>query len=94
MCFSLIRASIFFARSPVHLNRLQQLYLLNRKAPLTRHVKANVQGHLCKALLYALEGGKKDVTGCCEFLPFATTGEYRKLNIDCLKIRERRQNDL
>ncbi|KAI5481207.1 hypothetical protein MNV49_005642 [Pseudohyphozyma bogoriensis] len=61
---SVYLASIFFARSPTHLNRLQQVYLLQRRAPLTRHVKLSVSGHLQKAFLFALEGGKKDITGC------------------------------
>ena len=33
---------------------------------MTRDVKKGVSGHLRAALLYALEGGKKDTNGCCE----------------------------
>ncbi|KAL8290063.1 hypothetical protein RQP46_003002 [Phenoliferia psychrophenolica] len=57
-------ATIIFGRSPVHLNRLQQVYLQHRRSPMTRDVKKGVSGHLRNAFLYALEGGKKDVNGC------------------------------
>ncbi|KAK4700709.1 hypothetical protein P7C70_g5531, partial [Phenoliferia sp. Uapishka_3] len=57
-------ARIVFCRSPVHLNRLQQVYLHTRRTSLTHDVKRGVSGHLQKALLYALEGGKRDTNGC------------------------------
>ncbi|KAL8278285.1 hypothetical protein RQP46_009317 [Phenoliferia psychrophenolica] len=56
-------ASIIFARSPNHLNRLQALYLTSTRTPLTRKVKAHFTGHLQSALVYALEGAKKDTNG-------------------------------
>lgn len=56
-------ASIVFARSPNHLNRLQALYLTTTRTPLTRKIKAHFTGHLQSALLYALEFAKKDTNG-------------------------------
>ncbi|KAI5480428.1 annexin XIV [Pseudohyphozyma bogoriensis] len=57
-------ASILFGRSPAFLHQLQLGYLAEKKQTLTKAVKKHFNGHLCKALLYALEGGKKDTTGC------------------------------
>ncbi|KAM0754621.1 Annexin [Meredithblackwellia eburnea MCA 4105] len=57
-------ASVLFARSPNHLHRLQKDYLHQHKTPLTRKIKAHFTGHLRDAFLFALEGAKKDVTGC------------------------------
>jgi len=59
-------ASIVFARSPQHLHFLQQAFLQSSsaRAPLTRLIKLRLSGHLQDALVYALEGGKKDWTGC------------------------------
>ncbi|KAK4700219.1 hypothetical protein P7C70_g6028, partial [Phenoliferia sp. Uapishka_3] len=56
-------ASIVFARSPNHLQRLQQVYKAHTHKSLTHKVKANFTGHLQNALLFALEGGKKDNVG-------------------------------
>ena len=59
-------ASIIFARSPLHLYHLQQAFLQGSSAhaPLTRLVKMRVAGHLKEALVYALDGAKKDCSGC------------------------------
>ncbi|KAM0791684.1 hypothetical protein ACM66B_003958 [Microbotryomycetes sp. NB124-2] len=56
-------SSVIFARSPVHLNALQQAYLQSKRAPLTRHIKQMVDGHLKDMYLLALNGSKKDTTG-------------------------------
>ncbi|KAK4700220.1 hypothetical protein P7C70_g6029, partial [Phenoliferia sp. Uapishka_3] len=56
-------ASIIFARSPNHLQRLQQVYKASTKTSLTHKIKSNFNGHLQKAFLFALEGGKKDNVG-------------------------------
>lgn len=60
------RSSIVFQRSPVHLHRLQQDLLSTRKIKLTKAVKKSVSGHLKDALLFALEGAKRDHTGACK----------------------------
>lgn len=75
------RSSIVFARSPLHLHHLQIEYLKARKIPLTRQVKRHITGHLRDALLYALEGGKKDTTGCCEFF-FSSRDQGRRAEAD------------
>lgn len=47
----------------MHLHALQAAYLTARKAPLTRHIKSSVDGHLKDMYLMVLEGAKKDTTG-------------------------------
>ncbi len=63
---SQLLASIIFARSPIHLYTLQQAFLQSSSAhaPLTRLIKLRLSGHLQDALCYALEGAKKDLSGC------------------------------
>lgn len=63
---SQLLASIIFARSPVHLHHLQQAFLSSSSArtPLTRLIKLRTSGHLRDALVFALDGGKHDWTGC------------------------------
>ncbi|KAK4054957.1 hypothetical protein OIO90_003298 [Microbotryomycetes sp. JL221] len=56
-------SAILFARSPVHLQALQQAYLQSKRVPLTRHIKQLVDGHLKDMYLLALNSAKKDTTG-------------------------------
>lgn len=39
------------------------MYLTTTRTPLTRKIKQHFTGHLQSALLYALEGAKKDTNG-------------------------------
>ncbi|KAI5475861.1 isocitrate lyase, mitochondrial [Pseudohyphozyma bogoriensis] len=55
--------SLIFARSPLHLHELQKGYQLMKKRPLTRTVKEAFSGHMQKAILFVLNGAKKDHTG-------------------------------
>lgn len=64
-------SSILFARSPMHLNALQQEWLRVKRVPMTRQIKQLVDGHLKEMYLFALNGAKKDTTGACEWQPLA-----------------------
>lgn len=56
-------SAIIFCRSPVYLQALQNAYRQRHGASLTATVKKHFSFHLKDALLFALEGGKRDVLG-------------------------------
>jgi annexin A7/11 len=55
--------SILLNRSPAYLNQLQAQFLQAHGKTLTKMIKKNFSGHMESALLYAVEGGKKDING-------------------------------
>jgi len=55
--------SIIFARSPVYLQALCNQFKQSQRSSLTKQLKQHFSGHLQDALLYAVEGGKRDPQG-------------------------------
>jgi annexin A7/11 len=56
-------SSIIFARSPTHLKALTEQFKLRNGKSLTNQIKQHFSGHLQEALLFAVEGGKRDGLG-------------------------------
>jgi len=56
-------ASIIFRRSPTYLHALCAQFKSSQRSSLTKQIKQHFSGHLEQALLYAVEGGKRDTQG-------------------------------
>lgn len=59
----LLVCSIIFRRSPTYIQALCNQFKASQRSSLTKQIKQHFSGHLQDALLYAVEGGKRDPQG-------------------------------